>query len=296
MLRRRFLTSASAPGLIGLAGCTGFDSTSSDSDDDGVIDTADYAPWDSDVQRKADIEPQPPTPGQSQPPAPGGSQSPTRSERDTGQFAEETGRRAKEFGAIVQRSVVMIRGTTGGQGATLGTGWLIADGQIVTNSHVIQDSTTFSIETFDHRTGEGTRQGYRKDLIPDVGLLSTELQGIPALPTGSSDALTSGQPVIQVGHPAGVGTWVISLGRFKEHRPAQDWLLSDIPSNSGNSGSPLLTLEGNVVGVTSGGTPAGPLQSLDRPERVFTSFPTQKGLVTSNPIETVQKWVNRWSD
>ncbi|MFC7047065.1 S1C family serine protease [Halobacteriaceae archaeon GCM10025711] len=224
----------------------------------------------------------------------GGGEPPTR-ERTTFEgdhrFPEDVREQAQATGTTVQESVVLVREAGGHTG---GTGWVLDDGRVVTNAHVVAGATEFTLETFDGETASATREGYHEDLRPDVGLLSTDLSDVPALSTGSSSTLDEGDPVVQVGHPATVGQWVISLGRFVRREPRLDWLLSDVPTRRGNSGSPLVTLDGAVVGVTSGSTQLGANQTVSRPTTVYESFPESSALTASVPVETVDESVARW--
>lgn len=60
---------------------------------------------------------------------------------------------------------------------------------------------------------------------------------------------------MQVEHPYSVGNWVVSLGRYIKNS-FDDTVLTPVPAASGNSGDPLVNLDGDVVGITSGGIAA----------------------------------------
>ena len=132
-------------------------------------------------------------------------------------------------------------------------------------------------------------------MAPDIALLKTDMTGLPVLSPGSTSALETGDPMVIVRHPARVGEWVISLGTFQEYRKHIDWLLTDAPTNQGNSGSPLVTLEGMVVGCVSGTTTGGSRPTeISRSTEVFEEFPEPDELVTATSIETVQSSVDDW--
>lgn len=205
-------------------------------------------------------------------------------------FSDETLSRAKELGRTVQQSVVKL--SNGGAG---GTGWVIDDGYILTNSHVTREFETMDLETFDERTGTATRIGYHEDLLPDIALMETEIETPPPLSMKTNTNISAGDPVLTVGHPGRVGDWVISLGRYSTYERGLDWELSDIPTSQGNSGSPIVTLDGTVFGCVSGTTEMGGDSSkVDRAEKVYREFPEQESLATATPSKTIEKWVGEW--
>lgn len=205
------------------------------------------------------------------------------------EFDESTRERLRETALEARRSVVYLE-----YGRRGGTGWVVDadDGHVVTNAHVAQLGDSFTVETFDGETGRAETVDYESDLDPDVGLLRTDLSGLPALSPGSSDDLSRGDPLLTIGHPSRTGKWIISAGRYDRHLRQIDWLLSTVPSSQGNSGGPLLTAAGAVVGLVSGTTTPEDSPHT-RSEEVFTRLP-QVGKTTAAPIETVLELVERW--
>lgn len=204
----------------------------------------------------------------------------------SGAFDAETMEQAASLGRTVQQSVVSFGH---------GTGFHIGEGQVVTNAHVVAGFPTVDVETFDGSTTTGQRVGYHQSLTPDVALVDAALPDVPALTLGDASSLTAGQPVVMVGHPGRVGTWVISIGRFERYEARVDWLLFDIPEAPGNSGSPVVTLAGDVVGVLSGSTTISESDRLDRSTAVLTAYPTSEKLGTVTPSSTIQRWVDEWT-
>lgn len=215
------------------------------------------------------------------------------------EFSTDIVGKARQVGLEARQSVVLLKGGSdkpeerGG-----GTGWFIARGLIVTNGHNIEASggkiigqmpngDTFETEVVNYRT------------IPDIGLLKTSYTKAPPLPLGSSRDLKGGQALVQVGHPAGFGEWAIMLGPYvkKGDEKKGFGLLSLIPTREGVSGSPVLTLDGKVVGMTSGGTTEA--STSDRfipqgPSTVYQSFPENE-LTTHDPIEVILQYVKEWT-
>lgn len=166
------------------------------------------------------------------------------------QFDAATRKSVLELGTRIRPSVMMLD-VTFEYGAGHGTGWFHEDGPIITNAHNVdmpfEESYGYSHdgETFDFDV-----VGYDEDRAPDVAVLSTDFEA-PGLPIGSSTSLSKGDPLVMVGHPGGFGNWAITLGRFDHRKEGFDGeaLLTTVPGLSGSSGSPLLNLDGEVVGV-----------------------------------------------
>ncbi|WP_435156680.1 S1 family peptidase [Haladaptatus sp. DFWS20] len=206
------------------------------------------------------------------------------------EFSQTTRNRATSLGKTVQRSVVRITTASGG-----GTGWSIDDGYILTNSHIVRETSTVDIETFDERTGIATRVGFHRDLFPDIALLEIDIDPPPSLSMRTDAPIATGEPVLAVGHPKSVGNWVISLGRYNTYDARSNWIRAEIPTGDGNSGSPLLTMDGNVAGCINGTSPeTHPPGRVDRPETVYTAYPKEVPVATATPAETIAKWLREW--
>lgn len=209
-----------------------------------------------------------------------------------GDFPTDVFERAESTAKAARAAVVTLSGERGGGG----TGWVIdADrGRIVTNSHVVAESASLSVETFGGETGDAARVGYYEDLIPDVALVETDPDGLEELPLGDESDLERGDPLLTVGHPGSVGEWIMSIGRHESYEPGIDWLLSTVPTSQGNSGGPLLTVDGDVVGVVSGST-SGSNEDYSKSETLYTELPSSEELTTSVPAATLVEPVDGWT-
>ncbi len=140
-------------------------------------------------------------------------------------------------------------------GGALGSGFIIrADGLIVTNRHVVLGARLVRVRLNDGREVPAKILG--ADAVTDIALLKIDLGQLPVLRLGSSNTVSVGDPVIAIGNPFGLGqsvsAGIISArARTLEDDPYIDFLQTDAAINHGNSGGPLLTLDGVVVGVTS---------------------------------------------
>jgi serine protease Do len=161
-------------------------------------------------------------------------------------------------GALIRRLLSGVAGNPGGDergSAALGSGFIIrADGLIVTNRHVILGARVVHVRLAD--ASEVPARILGADAVTDIALLKIDVGHLPVLHLGTSDLVSVGDPVIAIGNPFGLGqsvsAGIISArGRTLEDDPYIDFLQTDAAINHGNSGGPLLTLDGTVVGITS---------------------------------------------
>ena len=99
----------------------------------------------------------------------------------------------------------------------------------------------------------GTVQG--RDLVRDLAVVKVETGGLPSLELGDLSRMNLGQQVVVLGYPLGAETVTITSGllsttEFDAGRNIT-WLQTDAAVNPGNSGGPLLNLQGQVIGVVS---------------------------------------------
>jgi S1-C subfamily serine protease len=156
-------------------------------------------------------------------------------------------------------SVVRIDVKRGGRSAGSGSGVIVSsDGLALTNSHVVQGSRVVSLTTLEGRELQARVLGDDPDT--DLALLRVEADvSLPSARLGDSSKLKRGQIAIAIGNPLGfdatVTAGVISaLGRSlqaRNGRMIEDVVQTDAALNPGNSGGPLVSSAGEVVGINT---------------------------------------------
>ncbi|WP_440981699.1 DegQ family serine endoprotease [Shinella sumterensis] len=138
----------------------------------------------------------------------------------------------------------------------LGSGFVLtSDGYIVTNNHVIDKASTIKV-TLDDGT-ELPAKLIGADPKSDLAVVKIESdKPLATIGWGQSDKLRAGDPILAIGNPFGIGTTVTAgivsaRGRDLHSGPYDDFIQIDAPINHGNSGGPLVGIDGKVVGINT---------------------------------------------
>ena len=144
---------------------------------------------------------------------------------------------------------------------SLGTGVVIVDnGTILTNLHVVSGAKKLRVRFWDGHDSDAQIVGTQPEndlAVLRASSLPDDLQ--PATLRSTAD-LKPGDQVIAVGHPFGIGPSVsagVVSGLKREFRSPEgqrtlsDLIQFDAAANPGNSGGPLVTMDGSVVGIVT---------------------------------------------
>ena len=145
-------------------------------------------------------------------------------------------------------SVVTIETDDG----SFGSGFLINnDGYIITNFHVIDEANKLTVKLGKDTTSyEG--KIIRFDENYDLAIIKIEKKTIHYLMLKESGEIDAGEPVIAIGTPAALELGQsVSKGIASGNRTidGKSYIQTDVSINPGNSGGPLLTEQGEVVGI-----------------------------------------------
>lgn len=112
------------------------------------------------------------------------------------------------------------------------------------------------------------------DVDIDTQILTTDHIAPDSIKITNYTEPDEGDAIVMVGHPFNVGDWVGSVGRFQEVNTDPGLVdiayEANLPIKGGNSGSPVMTLDGEFVGMAVAGT--SNWEGYEEPEEPFTHF------------------------
>ncbi|MCA1932557.1 MAG: trypsin-like peptidase domain-containing protein [Calditerrivibrio sp.] len=145
----------------------------------------------------------------------------------------------------------------------LGSGFIISeDGYIVTNNHVVEKADEITVKLYNGK--EYTAKKVGRDPLTDLAILKIDTAGnkLKPLKLGDSDAAEVGEWVVAIGNPFGLeSSYTVGIisakGRDLGEGPYDNFLQTDASINPGNSGGPLVSLNGEVIGINTAIIPSG---------------------------------------
>jgi serine protease Do len=135
----------------------------------------------------------------------------------------------------------------------VGSGFVIdSDGYLLTNHHVVDGAESIIVTFPDKREFKGKVIG--SDQRTDVALVKIEGKNLPFLKIGNVANTKVGQWVVAIGSPFGLENSVtagIVSAKGRDTGEYLPFIQTDVAVNPGNSGGPLLNLDGEVIGINS---------------------------------------------
>lgn len=135
----------------------------------------------------------------------------------------------------------------------VGSGFVIdSDGYLLTNHHVVDGAESIIVTFPDKREFKGKVIG--SDQRTDVALVKIEGKSLPFLKIGNVNNTKVGQWVVAIGSPFGLENSVtagIVSAKGRDTGEYLPFIQTDVAVNPGNSGGPLLNLDGEVIGINS---------------------------------------------
>jgi putative serine protease PepD len=193
----------------------------------------------------------------------------------------------------------------------LGSGFIIDNrGTVYTNNHVVAGADEVQVVTSDGRVFAAKVEGSDPGTDVAVVRMTKPPGNLKTVKRGNSDKVRVGDYVLAIGNPLGLGqTVTMGIVSAKNRSiddliPLSDFIQTDAPINQGNSGGPLVNLDGQVVGInsaieTAGGQNAGSIGlgfaiPIDQARRVAQEI-MDSGTATK-PVLGVQGSVEATSD
>ncbi|MEZ6233483.1 MAG: trypsin-like peptidase domain-containing protein [Phycisphaerales bacterium] len=161
---------------------------------------------------------------------------------------------------ITTRAQVRMPGRTALVDSGVGSGVIVSEsGYVLTNNHVIAEAVDAMVRLSDGREYDATLIG--RDALRDLALLRIDADDLTPATFADSNEVRVGEWVLAVGSPFGFSSTVTAgivsaKGRGlgiagRESAAFEDFIQTDAAINRGNSGGPLINLEGQVVGINS---------------------------------------------
>ena len=141
--------------------------------------------------------------------------------------------------------------------ASLGSGVIVAPkGYVLTNNHVIEGMDEIEVLLADGKTRLKARV-IGSDPETDLAVLKVDREDLPAITFGNADSVRTGDVVLAIGNPFGVGQTVTmgivsAVGRRGLNlNTYENFIQTDASINPGNSGGALVDVAGNLIGINT---------------------------------------------
>ncbi|NNM63307.1 MAG: DegQ family serine endoprotease [Burkholderiales bacterium] len=135
----------------------------------------------------------------------------------------------------------------------VGSGFILsADGYVMTNAHVVDGADEIMVTLTDKREFKAKLIG--ADKRTDIAVVKIDAKNLPAVNIGDSKKIKVGEWVVAIGSPFGLENTVTAGIVSAKGRDTGDYtpfIQTDVAVNPGNSGGPLINMQGQVIGINS---------------------------------------------
>jgi len=138
----------------------------------------------------------------------------------------------------------------------LGSGVIVTkDGYILTNNHVVDGAKEVKVTLQDGK--EFTAKVIGRDPKSDIAVVKIDAKDLPTVPLADSEKVETGDVVLAIGNPFGVGQTVTSGIVSAKNRgnmgieDYEDFIQTDAAINPGNSGGALVDINGRLIGINT---------------------------------------------
>ncbi len=135
----------------------------------------------------------------------------------------------------------------------VGSGFILsADGYVMTNAHVVDGADEIMVTLTDKREFKAKLIG--ADKRTDIAVVKIDAKSLPAVNIGDSKKIKVGEWVVAIGSPFGLENTVTAGIVSAKGRDTGDYtpfIQTDVAVNPGNSGGPLINMQGQVIGINS---------------------------------------------
>jgi len=165
------------------------------------------------------------------------------------------------------------------------------DGYILTNNHVVEDAVSVRVALLDGREFDAEIVG--TDRSTDLAVIKIDEEGLPTVPLGDASKLRVGEWVVAIGNALGLtGAPTVTLGVVSAvgreldtgNATLYDLIQTDAAINRGNSGGPLINLQGEVIGINTAVLREEEAQGIGFAVSAETAIPIAEQLVSHGRV------------
>jgi S1-C subfamily serine protease len=159
----------------------------------------------------------------------------------------------------VDSVVLIVVNDAFGKAVSQGSGFIISpDGKIITNHHVIEGGRSMVVK-LNNGAFFPVEAVLADNPDRDLAVIKVAGKNLPTLPLASLGSISVGDRVVAIGSPLGLENSVSDgiVSGFRDDGQGRKWVQTTAPASPGNSGGPILTMDGRVVGVITLSAVAG---------------------------------------